>query len=326
MAGMLSQQEIDSLLQEKNLRAEEEAQKAKRLVVPWNVREAGQLPNEQARILSALHEGCARNLSITLGAYLRVPFDVRLISVQQLIYGEFLAQLPPDPYVMSYNLHPNDAVGAMQLDHALLFPAVDLLLGGTGAGQPPQRAISDIEEQIAASVSRVICKELQSAWHPLGLDLQMGERQNQAQLERLLPPTDKALALTFEISVVQMQGILRVMFPAALCNTLLRQVSRDWAYRRPRSNADSSQRLRQKLLDCKFETELGLAGVLVPVKDILALERGYVLKLPLPAKNPAALTIEKRGVFDAYPVRVGGNRAAHLGEAIQIKEKSRKRQ
>ncbi len=326
MAGILNAQEVAALLRGGGNREQRDAHKQARTITPWNIREAGQLPSEQASILSALHDGFARNLSITLGAYLRVPFEVRLTSVEQLIYDEFLAQLPENPYVMSYHLHPNDAVGAMQIDHALVFPAVDLLLGGTGRGQPPERGISDIEEQIAASVARVLCKELQSAWQPLGLDLQMGERQNQAQLERMLPSTDKALALCFEVQVVEVTGTLRIMFPAALCNTLLRQVSRDWAYRRPRSHADSGQRLRQRLLNCKFDTDLGLAGVQVPLKDILELEKGSVLKLPIPAKHPAALNIEKRSVFDAYPVRVGGNRAAHLAEPIQVKEKPRNKQ
>ena len=42
----------------------------------WNASDAGRLSKEHARSLSTLHEGFARNLTHTLGAYVRVEFAV----------------------------------------------------------------------------------------------------------------------------------------------------------------------------------------------------------------------------------------------------------
>jgi flagellar motor switch protein FliM len=51
----------------------------------------------------------------------------------------------------------------MQLDLAIAFPLIDVRLGGEGAGQPPSREITEIEEQVIETVMRIICRELQSA-------------------------------------------------------------------------------------------------------------------------------------------------------------------
>jgi flagellar motor switch protein FliM len=221
-------------------------------------------------------------------------------------------------------LHPHNAVGSLQMDQSLIFPIVDLLLGGPGKGQSLDREISDIEEEIIESVARIICKELQSAWQPFGLDLQMSERQSVAQLERQFPPTDKVLALSFEVGLAEAKGSLNLVFPSSLCNTILRQASKNWAFRRARGDADSGQRLKQKLLSCKYHAELSLSNLEVRVRDVLALKAGSILRLPLAAKQPAALQIENRSVFEAYPVRVSKKRAAQLGETIQVKTNLRK--
>src|SRR3974377_670104 len=68
----------------------------------WNLHEGGRLRKEQLHSLSQLHETFARNLSHSLGAYLRGKFEVALVSVEQLAYREFLARVPEVTYYASF--------------------------------------------------------------------------------------------------------------------------------------------------------------------------------------------------------------------------------
>jgi flagellar motor switch protein FliM len=314
MARVLSQEEIDSILTGK---PQSSAPKERtRSIVPWNVRETGKLALEQAKNLSMIHDTFARNLTSTMGAYLRVGFDVRLVSVQQLIFDDFLALLPERPYVIAYNLEPHEAIGALQLDLSLVFPIVDLLLGGTGEPQMYDRDISDIEEQIMSEMAQIICVELSACWQPLGASISMGERQTSAQVERLLPHTERALALSFEVGVGTVKGSMNLLFPASLSSALLRNNASQWAVRRRHSSDDAARRVRTRLLNCQFSSELSLSQMKVPARDLLSLAPGSVLRLPVPVNRPCTLLIEKKNVFDALPVRANGRRAAQIGEAV----------
>ena len=94
-------------------------------------------------------------------------FEANLVSVEQLSYGEFLQRVPEITYLAAVNVRPLEAVAALELDLALAFPIIDLLLGGRGKTDSEVREITEIEEQILESVVRIICREFQSAWQPL---------------------------------------------------------------------------------------------------------------------------------------------------------------
>ena len=130
-------------------------------VEPWDVRRAGQIGREQLQTITALHESFARNLTHSLGAYLRVVFATTLVSAEHLTYREFLQRIPETTYVASCRLDPTGLSAALQLDLKVAFPIIDLLLGGEGKSMAAAREITDIEEQILDSVARIICRELE---------------------------------------------------------------------------------------------------------------------------------------------------------------------
>ena len=55
-------------------------QVAGRDVTLWDAHTAGQIGRDQMRSISLLHEGFARNLTHSLGAYLRTAFTAALVS------------------------------------------------------------------------------------------------------------------------------------------------------------------------------------------------------------------------------------------------------
>jgi flagellar motor switch protein FliM len=90
-------------------------------------------------------------------------------------------------YLSSCRLAPFNAHGLIQLDLAVAFPLIDVLLGGEGAGQPPSREITEIEEQVLETIMRIICRDLQAAWQALSLEFQFEQRQQLGQVQQLMP-------------------------------------------------------------------------------------------------------------------------------------------
>jgi flagellar motor switch protein FliM len=60
-----------------------------------------------------------------------------------------------------------------------------------------------------------------------------------------------------------------------------------------------------------------LPSMKVSVRDLIALQPGYVLKLRAPVRTPGMLVVAGREMFEAVPVRNGTQKAAQVGRRIQ---------
>lgn len=316
MDKVLNQEEIDAMFRAALGAARPDCNSEN--VKPCNFHQAGQINKEQVRAISMLHEGFARNLTHSLGAYLRVIFETNLVSVEQLTYREFLARIPDCAYCASFQLSPMNATAALELDLALAFPIIDLLLGGQGTAEKQMRQITDIEEQILEGVVKLLCHELEFAWQPLGLTFQFEERQQPAQMQRLLPPSEKTLSLSFEIRMQNSQGMLNLAFPAVVSNALLRKLSRDWGYHKRRGPEEASRRIQSRALEFPFELELGVPHLSVPLNTLLQLEPGTVVPFRRAVQTAATVQVGGRELFTAMAVRSGPRIAAQVLDQLQI--------
>jgi len=309
MDKVLNQEEIDAMVRA----ARGGGGKAGQPVVqPWDIRQAGQIGREQMRAINQLHEGFARNLTHSIGAYLRIVFDCSLVSAEHLTYREFLQRVPESTYLASCNLAPVEATAVLQLDLAVAFPVIDLLLGGEGKGGDLGRAVTEIEEQVLENIIRIICRELQAAWSAIALAFNFGQRLQISQAERLIVPEEKCLCLSFEIKMAETRGTLNLAVPAIVSNALLRKISADMSYQRPRSPLEARLRLQKKLLDCPFDVELSTPDLPVALQAVADLNADTTLCFPKSAASPADLLVEQVRLGTAMPVRVNNRRAARV--------------
>ena len=131
-------------------------------------------------------------------------------------------------------------------------------------------------------------------------------------MQRLIPPDEKTLSLSFELTMPESRGTLNLAVPAVASNALLRKISAEAAYQSPRAAAGSREQLQKRLLDSPFELELSLGDIRVPLHDIAGLSPGDLLVLPRCLDSPAALLVAGIRMFSARAVRYGAMRAAQL--------------
>jgi flagellar motor switch protein FliM len=312
MQKVLNQDEIDAMFRAVRGTPAGAAPKDSKSIVPCNFRKAGYIGSDHVRSISALHEGFARNLTHWLAAYLRTSFECNLVSVEQIAYREALARIPDVAYVSSFCLNPGGAVGILQLDLAIAFPIIDVLLGGLGSAEPQVRDVTEIEEGILEGVVKIICRELQAGWQPLGLEFMFDQRQQPSQLQRMISPAELTLSLSFEIRMPEAHGNLNLIFPSVVSNALLRKLSRDWAYQKPQASAEAAGRIRERVMECPFVVELAMADLPVCAADLLKVQPGDLLPLRRAIESPANLSVGGTPLFTAVPVRKGSARAAQV--------------
>ena len=318
MEKTLSQTEIDELFRAARGATESDSRAAGNLAVErWDIHQAGVLRREQLNSISQSHENLARDLSTTLGGYLRDKFEVTLVAVEQLAYRDFLARISEATYYASFILSPGDARGILQVDLGLVFPVVDLLLGGPGGTPQTTREVTEIEEMLMGGVARVICNELDVVWKPQGLQVAFEQRQSAAQMPRLMPAQEKTLTMTFEATMTESKGMINLAFPAVVSSALLRKLATELVYQRPCGPAIHQESILERLLDSPVNMELGTQQIRVQLTDLLALREGHVLPLRLHIEEPARLRLSGRDCWLARPVRSHAScRAAQLLERI----------
>jgi flagellar motor switch protein FliM len=187
---------------------------------------------------------------------------------------------------------------------------IDLLLGGQGGPGVP-RELTDVEEAILAGVVEAVCRELTTAWQPVGLTFRFEKRQMQTQTPRLIPVSEKTLCLSFELRLGEVSGLLNLAFPAVVSNAILRQLAGEKARRRGHS-PEVRQRMRQLAGACRTEITLELPSVPIDSAQCGGLEPGKILRLRLPARTPAQFRAGGVILFPASPVNHANTRAAHL--------------
>jgi flagellar motor switch protein FliM len=328
MERVISKEEIDAMLRAASKRQahsqNHDQKKEARSITPCTFQHSGQLTAEQVVAINGLHEGFARGLSQSLGGYLRVSCEVNLVSTEQLAYSQLLERIPEVTYVMGFSVQQMSAPAALQIDHSVVFPLVDILLGGIGNCEILTREVSEIEEHIMGGVAEIICQQLETAWTALDTKVTVDGRQSSVQLRRFMSPREKTLCLSFQVTLGEATGKLNLILPISISNTLLRKLAADSSHEDPRAGSFTREQMTAQMLDCSFPVDLEITAIKLPFDTVAALTPQSVCDLGIPVRKPGSLVIAGREAFDAIPVRHGRNRAAQLGHSLTFSQEERK--
>jgi flagellar motor switch protein FliM len=320
MRRVLSQDEIDALFS-----AAQPGQKgepaAKKQVERCDLGKSKTLSAEQIRVVNTLHESFARRLSDSLGTYLRTGCEMSLVAAEQLRYSEFLGRVPEFSYLASLRMLPIDAGALILMDLSLVFPIIDLALGGSGGDPTEPRDTTEIEDQIIETAICLIARDLQNAWAPVvAFDIQFDQRQPLSQAHALMLPNERILTLNFEIRLLDLRGALNIALPAVVANALLRKLARPGSLGERIPSRNTRRRIRESLLDGTFLADLSLPPSSLSVRELLNIEPQYVLVLPNRADKPAHLNIAGKPMFEAHPVRRGALKGARIERRTSLQQ------
>ena len=287
-----------------------------RTVHSYNFRSAGRLSNEDARSLKAIHETFAFHLSGALDTYLGTGVEVKLETLDQLPIKEHIAEIPPLCYIVPFSTNTM----IVELDNELVFPMIELLMGGSGSEQGVVRDLSEIEGEVMQDVVTLFARQAQSVWKIPNLSLVAGTRIKPALMHQSFALNEKATVLKFGIEIAGSTGSFKFVFPQEFLNTLMAQIKLNQPQKTSRVWKFPAPPLRERILDCDFEIAAELPSLRVAVRDLIALQPGSVLKLRAPIRNPGMLTASGKNMFEAVPVRNGIQRAAQLGRRVATTE------
>jgi flagellar motor switch protein FliM len=307
----LSQEEIDRLFREAGSVGVEDARAQARKYSAYDFRRPDRIPKEQLRSIHLLHDFFARNLASSLGAYLRAYVVVHLVSVEQLSFAEFLQDLPTPTCISTIGMKPLDGNAVLEINPSLVFPILDILLGGSGKSSMKEfREITEIEQSIIEGVLRIVLHDLSETWRPVAdIDFSIEGMETQPQLIQILSPNEAIVAIGFEITTGDHRGMMNFGIPSIMVKMLGQKFEQQWSIRRKTATEEEQKRMLRIVSGLPVALDARLEGGTIRVQDLLHLEAGDVLTFDVPVTRPVAVSVNGKSKFRGEVVVAGRNRA-----------------
>lgn len=325
---ILSQDEIDALfkaMQEGKKEtdgAPRSAAPPPKKIVKYDIRKPDRISKDQIRSLHLIHNYFQRSFSSSLSAYLRAFVEIKLVSIEQITYAEFLEYISEPTCYNSINMNPLEGNMVLELSYPVVFPMLDLMLGGTGLPPKEERAITDIEWSIFDGVIHLAMKDLREAWKPVvDLDLQVTARESKPQLLQFVSLSEPVVAIGLEVRIGNNSGSMNLGIPSIILKLVRHKFEQQqWAMRRKEDIARDQSRLRTLLPSLPVDLTAEIRGSTITIRDFLEMNIGDVVTLDHYSDKPVIVAIEGRPYYLGHAITHQGHRGIILETVAGEKE------
>jgi flagellar motor switch protein FliM len=313
----LSQQEIDAVFQ--NTQGQPADRPGPRRAVPFDFRRPDRIAKSQLRAIHQLHDNFVRNLVSSLSAYLRSYLIVNLVSVEQLSYSEFLECLPSPSCIASLGLKPYDGNAVMELNSSLIFPILEILLGGDGKLQfNTQREITEIEQVLLDGFLRLILRDLREAWTLVTpIDFTIETIVTEPQFLQILAPGEAVVAVAIEIRIGDSIGMMNIAMPSIIIKMMRQKFDQQWTLRKSASTDQEQSRVLDLIRSSNLTSEALLCGPQILLRDLMNLDEGDVLSFEVPTACPLDLRLNGQTRYIGELVNAGRRTAFRVTERVK---------
>jgi flagellar motor switch protein FliM len=297
LSRQLSQQEIDAVFDVQDRRGGAPAAK-------FDFRRPDRIPKSQVRAIHLLHDTFVRNLVASLSAYLRSYLTVDLVSVEQLSYSEFLEGLPSPTCMVSLGLRPYDGNGVLELNPSLVFPILEMLLGGTGKSSANiQRDITEIEQKLLDGLFRIILHDLREAWKGVtAVEFTIEAMETEPQLLHLLAPNEAVVSIGVEVRIGETVGMMNIAMPSIVIKMMRQKFDQQWSVRKTNASEAEQRRVLRVLRNALLSVEARLEGPTLSLHDLMSLEKGRLLTFDYPVERAVQLQVNRSERFTGHIV------------------------
>ncbi len=330
---VLSQSEIDSIINAlgsgdlESKTVAQEALLANDSVTLYDFRRPNKFSKEQIRTLKNIHENFARMLTNFLTAYLRTAVVVKLESISQVTYEEFIYSLPLPTLVTVFRISDKGGSAMLETNPYFSFPLIDILFGGEGRFIKHARELTEIELSVMRRVNEKILNNLRYTWEGIAeISPTIESLDTNPQFSQVLASNEAVALITFSSNIAGNEGFANLCLPYITLEPVLTQLStQNWHARQSKSGwgmTKAVKRLEKKLKVSEVELTVVLGGATISVSDFLNFEEGDIILLDSHVDKPVDLYLEGKPKFKINLGTLGNKMAGVISDIIFDEEES----
>ncbi|EES91522.1 flagellar motor switch protein FliM [Clostridium botulinum] len=323
MADVLTQGEIDTLLSALNsgelnpdeLEKEEEKQKIK----PYDFRSPQKFSKDHIRTLELIHDNFARIISNYLTAQVRTNVKIKIETVQQITYEEFIHSVPNPTILTIFKMPPLSGSILFETNPQFAYKVIDVLLGGPGVGQYKTREFTDIDKNIIKQINKGLIANLKLAWEDvIQVEPEIEGLETNPALNQTLAPNEPVALITFSVEMGGNSTFINICIPYLSIEKVLDKLVVQYWFRE--NDTDTLEQSKEKLRKRMNIVELPMTAVLgstkLTVGEFLTLSVGDVVTLDNLTSSPVKMMVGDKPYLLGKPGIIGKNRGVQILDII----------
>lgn len=304
MADILSQEEIDALLEvvdeegdSETIEAEEGGEE--RQIILYDFKRPNRVSKEQLRAVKGIHDKMARNLAAQISSIMRSIVEIQLHSVDQMTYGEFLMSLPSPTSFNVFSVKPLDGSCVIELNPSIAFPMIDRLLGGVGESFESTRELTDIELNLLDAILRIVMQRLKEAWAPItDMYPNVETKESSPNVVQVVSQNEIVIMVVMEIIIGNSSGMINLCYPVIYLEPILsRLANRDIMLGETSAKKSRNKELTELVGRAEVFNEAIIGKSELTVSELLDLEKGDIIRLDRAADDHAIVAIDRKELF-----------------------------
>lgn len=323
MAEVLSQSEIDSLLsalssgeiEPDQLPGEEEKHKVKL----YDFKSPQKFSKDHLRTLELIHENYGRIISSYLSAQLRNNVKVKIESIQQITYEEFIHSIPNPTILTIFKMPPLSGSILFETNPQFSFQIIDILLGGTGSRKFKFKEFSDIDKNILKNVNAGLISNLKLAWEDvLDVEPEIEALETNPALNQTLAPNEPVALITFSVEMSNNSTFINICIPYLSIEKVLDKLVVQYWFRENDEEivSESRNKLKERLNIVSVPITGMLGSTNITVNEFLQLTEGDVITLDNSSDSPVKVFVEDQLCYSGKPGTIGKNRGIQILDII----------
>jgi len=323
MAEVLSQGEIDSLLSALSsgeIEADQiENEEDKHKVKLYDFKSPQKFSKDHLRTLELIHDNYGRLISSYLSAQLRNNVKVKIESIQQITYDEFIHSIPNPTILTIFKMPPLSGSILFETNPQFAFQVIDILLGGRGTRMTKLKEFSDIDKNILRNVNAGLISNLKLAWEDvLNVEPEIEALETNPALNQTLAPNEPVALITFSVEMRNNSTFINMCIPYLSIEKVLDKLVVQYWFRE--NDEEIVNESRNRLKDRLNVVQVPMTGVLgstnITVNEFLQLSEGDVITLDNLSDSKVSLFVEDSLCYSGKPGIIGKNRGIEIIDII----------
>ena len=323
MAEFLSQDEIDALLDIAEQGEDFDSSPLGKVVSKENnysiydFKKPNRITAEQMKAFSTMHDKMLRDFINDLSAMLRKLVDVKLYSIEQMTYGEFILSIPQITSLSTLSMKPLDGRIVIECNPTISHKIIAELLGSgaVNTNDHIDRELTEIEIEVLEHFYKTFIKNLYKAWSDVStINYRIESRDTNANAIQIVSDHEIVLLVVFEITIDEESGFLSICYPISYFEPLLSKIV-EKIFNEGKNRKSSRKRdIKTLISGARMRVESIMAETELMASDILKLQKDDIIVFNKNATSSSAIVyINKKEKFSAVS-GISNNR-----KAIQIR-------
>lgn len=328
MADVLSQSQIDALLNSLNSKDSEEIdqklaeEEDSRKIKKYDFKTPKKFTRDRLKLVFSVYENFARVVSSYLTSMLRLSCQVEMVDIEEQKYFEFNNALSENDIVAIVDGSANNGKGnseslMLQMSNSAIYSMIDRMIGGTGdiSGIETEGGFTDIEISLFENVMVHLLPIMEEAWQSyFDVNFKFDKIETNPRLVQSIQADEIVVIVVLNIEIKDTTGTFNICVPGSLLEDVFKLADQLTLNGRKREHQDdvSKEEILDSLKDSQLEIRAFLGEASILLEDVYSLKPGDVINLRKPKESDVAVYIEDKPWYKGRLGEKKGNVAVKI--------------